>query len=117
MALLHKSVKDIHEGYRHNIAVIGRGLIGKSSLLLNFLNAIKDCDNLIPLYLNLKNIDIAEFCDNFIISHLYHSLKGHIELSKSNDYNYLKSCARQYLPKTYDLIKKIEALLNEKNWD
>jgi AAA+ ATPase superfamily predicted ATPase len=87
LALLLKSAKDIRQGYRHNIAITGRGLIGKSSLLLHFLNVIKDYNDLIPLYLNLRDINFPEFCSNFINAVLYHSLKGRIELSKAGDYN------------------------------
>ena len=39
---LVKSSVGIREGYRHNIAIIGRGLIGKTSLLLSFLNKVKE---------------------------------------------------------------------------
>ena len=72
---LEKSAKDIREGYRHNIAIIGRGLIGKSSLLLHFLGRIKDSEALIPVYVNLKENSFGQFVDNFITMLLYHSLK------------------------------------------
>ena len=61
---LLKSASDIREGYRHNIAIVGKGLIGKSSLLLHFLNHISSYDKLLPLYVNLKEANLERFIDN-----------------------------------------------------
>jgi len=110
---LLKSADDIKHGYRHNIAVIGRGLIGKSSLLLHFLGIIKDQNRLLPIYINLKGLSFTEFVDNVINALLYHSLKKVRRLRKSDDSNYLTNCARKVFPKTSDLIKRIRAQVDD----
>jgi len=114
---LLKAAKDIREGYRHNLALIGRGLIGKSSLLLHFFGIIKDYERLIPIYINLKGLSFNEFVDNFIILLLYHNLKKYKKLKKDGGLDYLKAHARKIFPKTYDLIKRIDGLMNDKDYN
>lgn len=114
---LLKSADDIKSGYRHNIAIIGRGLIGKSSLLLHFLGLISGDKKLIPVYVNLKGVTFDEFVRNFIVMLLYHSLKKRKKLRKGEDLDYLMNCARSFFPKSCDLIKRIKAMLGEKELD
>lgn len=117
LGTLLKSAGDIKEGYRHNISLIGKGLIGKTFLLLHFLGKIKDDQRLIPVYVNLKGTDFVEFVNNFITMLLHHSLKKVKKLRKADDLAYLKNCARRLFPKTSDLIKRIEFLIEEKSLD
>lgn len=117
LATLLKSAGDIKEGYRHNIALIGKGLIGKTSLLLHFLGIIKDYEGLIPVYINLKGVDFAEFANNFITMLLYHTLKKIKKLRRADDLDHLKNCARKLFPKTSDLIKRIKVFIEERSFD
>ncbi|MFH1868306.1 MAG: ATP-binding protein [Candidatus Omnitrophota bacterium] len=114
---LSKSAADIKEGYRHNIAIIGQGLIGKSSLLLHFLGLIKNDNKLIPVYINIKGMSFADFVDNYINMVLYHSLKKRKEITRSDDLKYLFKCALRFFPKSCDLIKRIRALAQEGELD
>lgn len=117
LTTLLKSAGDIKDGYRRNIALIGRGSIGKTSLLLHFLGIIKDCEGLIPIYINLKGLDITEFANNFITMLLYHSLKKIKKLRRADDLDRLRNCARKLFPKTSDLIKRIKVFIEEKSFD
>jgi len=117
LASLQKSAKAIKEGYRHNIAIVGRGLIGKSSLLLHFLGTIKDYEDLIPVYANLKDVSFSEFCKNYITVLLYHSLKQRRRIDKKDDLEYLESAASKIFPKTCELIKRIKSLMDAKEHD
>ena len=108
LSTLLKSAKDIAQGYRHNISIVGRGLIGKSSLLLHFLNTIKEDKNLIPVYIDLKDCTFAEFVEKYISTILYYSLRRCQGLNKTADLRYLIDCTRTSLPETYDLVKKIK---------
>jgi hypothetical protein len=114
---LHESAKGIQDGYRRNIALIGSGLIGKSSLLLQFLSNINSSDKLLPVYLNLKNVNFEEFAHSFMTKLLYHSLKKHKQLKEPRELDYLLKSAQKVFPKTHDLIKRVKMLIIEKNYD
>lgn len=114
---LHESARDIQDGYRHNIALIGSGLIGKSSLLLQFLSKIDSSDKLLPLYLDLKNANLEEFAYNFMTRLLYHGLKKHRQLKEPHELDYLLKHAKKIFPKTCDLIKRVKMLIIERDYD
>jgi len=114
---LHESAKAIQDGYRHNIALVGSGLIGKSSLLLQFLSKIDGSDKLLPIYLNLKSSSIEEFCYNFMTRLLYHGLKKRKRLKESYELDYLLRSAKGIFPKSCDLIKRVNTLIGESNYE
>jgi len=114
---LHESAKDIKDGYRRNMALIGSGLVGKSSLLLQFLSKIDNSDMLLPVYLNLKNASVEEFVCNFMTRFLYHSLKKREQVKEPHELDYLLKPAQKIFPKSCDLIKRVKALVEEKNYD
>ena len=51
--ILEKRIKVIKEGYRQNIAIIGDKDIGKTSVILYFLNKFND-PMILTLYLELR---------------------------------------------------------------
>ena len=55
--------------------------------------------------------------DNFIKTLLYHVLRKQKKLKKEGDLEALKDQAKEILPKTCDLIKRIRELIDEKNYD
>jgi len=114
---LNESANSIQDGYRHNIALIGSGLIGKSSLLLQFLSKINSYDKLLPVYLNLKNVSFEEFAHNFMTRLLYHSLKRRKHLKEPRELDSLLNAAVKVFPKTHDLIKRVKMLITEKSYD
>ncbi|NQT95115.1 MAG: ATP-binding protein [Candidatus Omnitrophica bacterium] len=114
---LLKSAKGIREEYRHNVAIIGRGLIGKSSLLLHFLGIVKDYKGLIPVYVSLKDTSFSEFCINYVTALLYHSLRKQTQLKGDNDLRSLEEIAKDKFPKTCEVIRRIRSLLDEKDYN
>ncbi len=114
---LHENVSAFQDGYRHNIALIGNGLIGKSSLLLQFLSKIDNSKKLLPVYLNLKNAGIKDLLYNVMTRLLYHSLKKRKRLKKSYELQYLLRSAKDIFPKSCDLIKRVNLLIDEKSYD
>ena len=70
LALVRKRVGDLKEGYRQNLAFIGSHHIGKSSVLLKFLNDLDD-NAVIPVYLNLENRDLHYFVSKATRTLLY----------------------------------------------
>lgn len=114
---LLQSAKDIQDGYRQNTALIGSGLIGKSSLLLQFLSSIKDSDKLLPVYLNLKDTGFEAFVFNFATRLLYHSLKKDKKVKESYGLDYLLRCAKGVFPKSCDIIKRVRRFVTHKRYD
>jgi len=114
---LLKSAKSIREGYRHNIAIVGRGLIGKSSLLLHFLGKVKDYDGLVPVYVNLKETTLEDFIRNYIAMLLYHSLKKVKKLDEMGDLDTLLALGEKTFPETSDLARRITGLLDDKEYN
>ena len=114
---LHESANDIQDGYCRNIALIGSGLIGKSSLLLQFLSKIDNSDKLLPVYLNLKNASMEDFVLNLMTRLLYHSLKKCTQLKELYELSALLKIGQKVFPKSCDLIKRVQVLLAEKHYD
>ena len=71
---IRKRVGDLKEGYRQNIAFIGSHHVGKSSILLKFLNDLDD-SGVIPVYLNLESRDLHYFVSKATRSFLYQYAK------------------------------------------
>jgi len=60
LEVLSKRVGALKSGYRQNIALTGKMLSGKSSILHHFLESLKDA-SIIPLYIEVVG-SISFFC-------------------------------------------------------
>ena len=104
--LLSKRVSGLKDGYRQNIAIVGPKLMGKSSLILHFFSNFSHLKTL-PIYIDLRANSFSHFIHKFFGSLLYHYLKNR-NLPVSEDLDSLKKCAQDLIPKTVELIQKIE---------
>lgn len=83
MVLLHRKEKDIIKrridgylkGYRHNIALLGKPRVGKSTLLSDLLMKNFSDTNLLPVHINLFYVDSSNFARVSIHSILFNFLK------------------------------------------
>ena len=117
LQILLKSASDIKQGYRHNIAVAGRGLIGKSSLLLHFLGQIRDDSGLIPIYINLKGMDLQKFAENFVSMMLYHAIRKRTPVKTTDDLDYLEAACGGLFPKSREVVRRIRSCIRESDFD
>ena len=69
--LIRKRVSGLKEGYRQNLALIGSRHIGKSAIILKFLNDFDD-HAVIPVYLDLEGRDLHYFVSRTARTLLYH---------------------------------------------
>ena len=107
LEIIKKRVLGIKESYRQNIAIIGDELVGKTSIVLQFLNNFCD-NNIVPVYLEVSSESASSFTKRFIGALLYNFLiNSGIPLKEDIDYLIEKSSA--YIPKTTEKIKKILA--------
>lgn len=102
LSILEKRIRDLRDGYRQNIAIVGDELVGKTSIIFNFLN--KFCDNrTIILYLEIRPETVVSFARRFIGILLYNFLiNSGIALKEDLDFLIKKSLP--YLPKTIEKI-------------
>ncbi len=68
--LIRKRVSGLKEGCRQNLAFLGSRYVGKSSILLKFLNDLDD-SALVPVYLDLEGRDLYYFVSKMARSLLY----------------------------------------------
>lgn len=61
---LAESVNNLKEGYRQNVAILGKGLIGKTSMLLHFAKILEKDKALRPIYINVSELT-KKPCKNF----------------------------------------------------
>ncbi|MBN3038828.1 MAG: ATP-binding protein [Candidatus Omnitrophica bacterium] len=106
LKLLTKRANGLKDGYRQNIAILGPKLIGKSSVILEFLTHFTD-SNIIPIYLDLRRNSFSHFLYKFIGAVLYHYLKNK-NLTAQEDLLSLKNSAEKHIPKTVATIQLIE---------
>ncbi|MFH0877304.1 MAG: ATP-binding protein [Candidatus Omnitrophota bacterium] len=104
--LLDKRVRDFKDGYRQNIALLGDGLIGKTTLLKQFLDRFQD-DKIISVYVDIAPFEFALFVKRFINSLLYHFLKNQQLISSREEFQLLLKMAKERLPQTGCLLEQI----------
>lgn len=103
--ILDKRITGMKDGYRQNIAIIGDELVGKTSIIFNFLNNFYD-NRLIIIYLEIRPESLPSFARRFIGVLLYNFLiNSGIVLQENLDFLINKS--DKYIPKTVEKIKGI----------
>lgn len=106
--LLKRRVKDLRDGYRQNLAILGDQYMGKSTILRKFVHEM-DNEKVIPIYLDLHNKDTHYFFYKYMTSLLYSFAKMK-KLKLDTDLKQLLLITYQYIPQTAQSIEKIRAL-------
>lgn len=115
LEILEKRIRDLKDGYRQNIAIIGDELIGKTSLLYGFLHNF--CDNrIIPVYLEVRPETLASFARRFLGVLLYNFLSNSA-LPLKEDLEFLVGRAERYIPVTAEKIRAILSSLQKRKQD
>ncbi len=109
---LIKSAASLKQGYRQNIALIGSGLIGKSSLLLNFLSRLSSDNDILPVYLDIKSASFKEFVANFINSAFYNAMKPYLNSGEGADIGVIFKNSQKFFPKSFDLANRVISLMD-----
>ncbi|OGW83413.1 MAG: hypothetical protein A2987_03050 [Omnitrophica bacterium RIFCSPLOWO2_01_FULL_45_10] len=115
LGLLTRRVSDLREGYRQNIALTGQSLVGKSSIILHFIQMLKE-EDFIPVYVEVLKEPFKSFSDKFIATLLYNSLikiGEHVEI----DIDMLYEKASKVFPRTYLSIKHINLCVDRNELD
>jgi hypothetical protein len=115
LSLLARRLKDLKEGYRQNLALLGSRYIGKSTILQKFIQEIDD-SNVIVIYLNLENRDFDYFYSKIVRSILFNFAKSR-NLTPQDDIKVLLEMCRSLIPQTVDAIEKISVSLRAKKYD
>jgi hypothetical protein len=103
---LRKRAFAFSHGYRHNIALLGPVLIGKSSLLLHFLETFHE-PKTVAVYFELRSGEAFEdFLNRFLNTFLYQFLKQ-TQGASPKEIPVLMERARALIPKT---VQEIEML-------
>ncbi|MFA6217048.1 MAG: hypothetical protein WDL87_05280 [Candidatus Omnitrophota bacterium] len=107
LSILEKRIRDLKDGYRQNLAIIGDEHVGKTSIIFKFLH--KFCDNrIIPIYIEVRQEPLDCLCKRFIAVLLYNFLLNS-EMPLKEDLEFLIAKSSFYIPKT---IEKVKALLH-----
>jgi len=109
LELLKKRVLDFKDGYRQNIALLGERYIGKTSVLHKFLESI-ELRSIIPVYVDLENRELGQFCERISSSLLYQFLRSRGQ-SCHEDLKLLLESVQDSLPLTVKSIRRIQAHL------
>ncbi len=104
--LLKKRVLGLKEGYRQNVALLGRCYLGKSTALKKFLFNLDEND-VTSIYLDLEKRDFKYFVSKFIGSLLYDYSKSQ-NLPLHEDVDVLIESTKDSIPNTIAVIKRIQ---------
>lgn len=109
LELLKRRVLDLKEGYRQNMAFLGDRYTGKTMIVRKFLSELDDAQ-IVPVYIDFENADLAYFFYKMAGSLLYHygRLRG---LAVTDDLTALINATEGNLPETVKAIKKIQSHL------
>lgn len=103
-----KRVRDLRDGYRQNIAIIGDEFVGKTSIIFKLLNDF--CDNrIVMLYVEVRAEPLVLFAKRFIGVLLYNFLSNSGQPLKE-DLGFLIRKSQDYIPKTTEKIRHILTL-------
>ncbi len=112
LEVLEKRIKGLKDGYRQNLAIVGEELVGKTTLIFNFLD--KFCDNhIVILYLEIRPEPLASFAKRFIGILLYNFLVNS-GLPLKEDIDFLVNKSEQFIPQTAKEIKAILSALDKR---
>jgi len=110
--ILEKRVSGLKYGYRQNLAIIGDELVGKTSIISQFLNRFYD-NHIIILYLEIRPESLKSFSRRFIGVLLYNFLiNSAIPLEEDLDFLIKKS--EKFIPKTVEKIKSILSAIDRR---
>ena len=112
LEILQKRVLGLKEGYRQNLAIIGDELVGKTTLVHQFLNKFWD-NRIINIYLEVRPDSLSGFAKKFIGILLYNFLINDNTPPKE-DLNYLIERSRTFIPRTAERIKFILQALEKR---
>lgn len=101
LELLNKRASALASGYRQNIALIGRELMGKTSIIKQFIKTIES--DLLLFYIELRDEEFSEFAKRFLGAILYKYLKSHGVRPKGTLQELIKQ-ANRHIPKTAELV-------------
>jgi len=104
---LEKRIRGLKQGYRQNIAVVGDELVGKTSIIHQFLSKFYD-PGIILIYLEARPESLAAFTKRFIGVLLYNFLLNS-GIPLKEDLNFLIGKSSRFIPRT---IEKINHVLN-----
>jgi len=112
--LLKKRFLGFKDGYRQNIALLGRRYIGKTTIVQHFLAELDDCD-VIEVYVDLTAKDFPYLFSKYIGGLLYNfSVKENLPLY--DDFNLLLEGTKKHLPLTHKIIAKIQSDIKHGRW-
>jgi predicted transcriptional regulator len=109
LELLKRRVLDLKEGYRQNMAFLGDRYTGKTMIVRRFLSELDD-PQIVPVYIDFENSDLAYFFYKMAGSLLYHGARVR-GLSVTDDLTLLMNSTESHLPETTKAIKKIQSHL------
>ncbi|MDP3732783.1 MAG: ATP-binding protein [Candidatus Omnitrophota bacterium] len=110
--ILDKRITALKDGYRQNIAIVGDELVGKTSIIYNFLNKFYD-NRIIIIYLEIRQESLPSFARRFIGVLLYNFLINS-DITLQENLDFLISKSEKYIPKTVEKIKRILASLQKR---
>ena len=104
ISVLNKRLHDFKDGYRHNVAILGDEMLGKTTLLKHFLNEIAD-EKLTAVYVDVMPFEFPLFLKRFLNSLLYNFLKNAQLISTRETLDILVKRAKEPLPLTSVLVE------------
>lgn len=115
LEILNKRALALKDGYRQNIALTGQSLSGKSSIILQFLDSIKQ-EGFIPVYIEVVKEPFGSFANKFIATMLYNAL-AKMDKPVSVDIGDLLETASKILPKTFAAISHTRSCIEKEGYD
>ena len=112
LEILSKRIRDLNQGYRQNIAIIGDELVGKTSIISRLLDKLYD-NRIIMIYLEIRPESLSVFAKRFIAALLYNFLSNNTEALKE-DLNFLIAKSEKYIPETIHKINTMLQALNKR---
>ncbi|MFT7637349.1 MAG: hypothetical protein ACI9Y8_001123 [Candidatus Omnitrophota bacterium] len=111
---ISKRVESFEQGYRQNIAILGYPLIGKTSLIQQYLD-LNPSEIIQPIYIDLKPQTIDSFIEQFIRILLFRHLSQEHYAGPNEGVAILIERARNILPSTCKTAEGVLKLLEKKN--
>lgn len=115
LSILHKRVSAFANGYRQNVALIGRAHMGKTTVIQKFISEFDD-PTIVPVYVEVVSEPFDYFVKKFMGAFLHSYLVFRVR-EVPDSFDELVKKAKKYVPHTLKAMHSVSRQVKRRDYD